>query len=146
MVFKHTERNSTSCVCVWFMCVMCVCVCLSLCAPVVCSAPWGQKRASDPLELETQSDAWYGCWEPNTSSERRASCFNYWAIFPVLSVSSLIQPMSICLGMVLLTVDWTLPCLSWIKTISHRLAPIWSWQFFNLGSLFPSFIKLAMKN
>lgn len=94
-------------VCVIYVCHVCVCMCLSLCAPVVCSAPGDQKRASDPdpLELETQSDAWYGCWEPNTSSERGARSFNYSAIFPVPSARSLIQPMSLCLGMVPPTVD-----------------------------------------
>lgn len=76
-------------VCVFLCKCVCVCVCVptwSVCVPCVCRACRGQKRASDPLQLDRQ-EAVRGLMQviviKSGSYARASSVLNCWVVFPV---------------------------------------------------------------
>ena len=83
----HTKTYRPHVFRMFLFCVFGSFPCVCACAPHVCSAYRGQKRASDPLELKLESK-WAATemlgTEPR-SSGRRASALNCWATTPALT-------------------------------------------------------------
>lgn len=130
---EHTERHIKA----FNLCVMCVCLHVEQ-SEHGCCAHRGQKRSSEPLEMELQGIVGHLMWAWRTRlCGRAASTINRWAISPALRVNRLFWKELADLSRKM--TEWRLYAWDRIEEISQALLPF-------LLNICPQFLNRTHSN